>query len=103
MEIEYDYLSFQISKMTLVSLVVSQCNVENARLHNLTCLDLVLLVLGSNDTLVLHTLNGNIMKVLPTFCMGVISVPTCSNSSESLNILLVSARVEDKPIAKCLE
>ena len=89
--------------MALVTLVVDKGDVENARLLYLAGLYLELLVLSCHDALVLHALNGNVVKILSALSMWVISVPTCGNGSKSLNILLVGTRIEDEPIAKCLE
>ena len=89
--------------MALLSLVIAQGDVEHARFIHLAGLYLDLLILGVNDALVLHALDGDVMQVLSALSMGVVGVPAGGYGSKSLDVVLIRAWIEDEPVAERLE
>ena len=54
------------------------------------------LLLVADDALVFHSLQGDIVQVLTTFGVGIEGVPAGGNSSKSLDVVGILARIEEQ-------
>ena len=102
MEVEQYHLALQVCEMAQLTFIIGQRNIEHTSLCHLAGVN-GLALLFFHDALVLHTLNGDIVQVLSAFGMGVVSVPTGGNGSKHLDIVLITAGVEEQPVAEGLE
>ena len=69
-----------------ISLVVWQLNVDYSRSRHLTGINLHRLTISLNNALSLHSLDGDVMKILSAESTGIICIPACSHGSERLHI-----------------
>ena len=101
MEVENHHLALQVGELPHHALVVGQLYVYQVACHQFRWVYLYATVL--HYPLVLHSLDGDVMKVLTAQRIGVIGVPTGCHGTEHLHVIGVLARVEDECVAQCLE
>ena len=94
MEVEHHNLALKRRQAALLTLVVSQGEVDYARSVHLVGRHDALCLLALDDAYVLHALDGDVMEVLATLLVRIECVPTCSHGSKNLDILLRRTGIE---------
>ena len=84
--------------MAQAAFVVAQGQVDNACSLYLAGVDgCCAFSFGNAD--IAHTLQGNVVQVGATLCIGVVGVPTGGHSGKGLDVFLVVTRVEEQHVA----
>ncbi len=93
-EVEQHHLSFEVGEVAGDTLVVLQGEIDATVDANLAGVNLLLGSLILHDANVLHALDGDVVQVLATLGIRIISVPTRSYGCKDFDIFLVVARIE---------
>ena len=94
MEVEKHDLTLEARELLHGTLAVGQRDVDDARCRHLVGRD-TLRLLCLHDALIAHAGNGDVVEVLTTLRLRIISVPACSHGRIDLHVSLTAVRVED--------
>ena len=98
MEVEQHYLALEVGKIAYHTLVVCQREVDASIYAHLAGINLSLCHLVFHDANVLHALDGDIVEVLATLSVRIVSIPTGSYGSKHLDVILVVAWIEQQGV-----